>query len=232
MRPSKHPLPLARLVANRYAAPMTSSARDAREQLLNATAALIRSAEMDESLDLPDIGLATTALARRGPLLDGEPSCPPLTSELLDAVELPDDSKLRAMLLALRESAPTLQWIDPYSDRADQAELRAGYFATVLVGVPARETSLTLGAEASVFVTVQAPNIIYPPHSHLAAELYCAVAGTAEWKKGDGPFELKVPGSWMVHSPWTSHAMQTRAEPLVALAIWTDDLDCDATLDD
>ena len=205
---------------------------EAREHLLAATAALIRAAEMDPTLELPDIGLATAALTDRSPLLSAEPACPPRASELLDAVEQPEDEHLRAMLLALRDAAPALRWIDPYADRPDQVELRAGYFVTVLVGDPARDASLTIDTEASVFITVQAPHILYPPHSHLAPELYCAVAGTADWKKGDEPFEPRPPGSWMVHSPWTSHAMQTLAEPLVALAVWTADLDCEATLDD
>jgi hypothetical protein len=209
-----------------------TNAHEVQEHLLIATAALIRTAEMDATLDLPDIGLATAALADRGPLLDGEPVCPPLVSELLAEVKLPENKHLRAVLSALQGAAPTLRWFDPYSDRPDQAELRAGFFATAFVGDPERDASLTQSTTASVFVTVQAPNILYPPHSHLAPELYCAIAGTAEWKKGAGPFEPKGPGSWMVHSPWTSHAMQTRSEPLVALAIWTDDLDGDATLDD
>jgi hypothetical protein len=210
---------------------MTNTHR-VQERLLVATAALIRAAEMDASLDLPDIGLVTAAFADRGLLIDGEPVCPPLVSELLAEVKLPENKHLRAVLGGLRDAAPKLQWFDPYFGRADQAELRAGFFATVFVGDPERYASLTQSTRASVFVTVQAPNILYPPHSHLASELYCAIAGTAEWKKGDGPFETKAPGSWMVHSPWTIHAMQTRSEPLVALSIWTDDLDGEATFDD
>ena len=209
-----------------------TNAQESQKHLLAATAALISAAEMDPTLDLPDIGLATASLATRAPLLSGEPVCPPLVSELLDAVKLPEIHHLQSLLLALREAAPTLRWIDPYADRPDQAEVRAGYFATVLAGDPTRDVSLTVGTEASIFITVQAPRILYPPHSHLAPELYCAVAGNAEWKKGDGPFEVMPPDSWMVHSPWTSHAMQTRAEPLVALAIWTADRDCIVSLDD
>ena len=205
---------------------------ESRQHLLTATGALIGDAQTDATLDLPDIGLAAAALADHGRLSDADPNCPNLVIKLLEAVDVSDDGPGRAVFLALRDAAPVLQWVDPYEDRPDQAALRAGYFVTVLVGDPVREASLTFGAEASVFITVQAPRILYPPHSHLAPELYCAVAGTAEWKKGDGPFEPKPPGSWMVHEPWTSHAMQTRSEPLVALAIWTADLDCAATLDD
>lgn len=210
---------------------MTSTV-EPRQRLLAAAGALIGSTHAAATLDLPDIGVAAAAFADHGHLSDAEPDCPNLVVELLKAVDLPDEGPGRAVLHALRDAAPVLQWIDPYEDRPDQAALRAGYFVTVLVGDPLREASLTFGSDASVFITVQAPHILYPPHSHLAPELYCAVAGTAEWKKGDGPFEPKPPGSWMVHEPWTSHAMQTRSEPLVALAIWTADLDCAATLDD
>lgn len=209
-----------------------ASADESRQRLLAATGAIIDCAQTDATLDLPDIGLATAALAGHGRLSEAAPDCPDLVVELLEAADLPDDAPRRTMLTALCDAAPHLQWIDPYADRPDQATLRAGYFIAVLVGDSVRESSLTFGTEASVFITVQAPHILYPPHSHLAPELYYAVAGTAEWKKGDGPFEPKPPGSWMVHEPWTSHAMQTRSEPLVALAIWTADLDCAASLDD
>jgi len=209
-----------------------ASVDESRQRLLATTEAIIGGAHADATLDLPDIGLAITALADHGRLSDAAPDCPNLVVELLEAVDIPNDSLGQAMLTALCDTAPSLQWVDPYADRTDQVALRAGYFVAVLVGDHARETSLAFGTEASIFVTVQAPHILYPPHSHLAPELYYAVAGTAEWKKGDGPFEPKPPGSWMVHEPWTSHAMQTRSEPLVALAIWTADLDCAATLDD
>ncbi len=206
--------------------------RASQQQLLNAIAALICASEADSELALPDIGLATAALATQGPSLTGEAHCPPLVCELLASVEPPGVDHLSTVLMALRDAAPTLRWFDPYPGRADQAELRAGYFVTVLVGDPTREMSLTTSTLASIFITVQAPHILYPPHSHRAPELYCALAGTAAWTKGDEPFALKQPGSWMVHAPRMTHAMQTHDEPLVALAIWTADLDCDATLDE
>ena len=200
------------------------------QHLIDAVATVVEAARVRS--DLPDISRAADELERLRPAPVGSGSCPAKVTELLDAARLPDDPSLARLAEALRHAAPYLGWFDAYPDHDELRDLREGYFVTTLVGHPRWPDALGEGTDASVFLTVQGPGLLYPRHSHLAPELYCAVAGTALWLQGDGPFEAKAPGSWMVHPPWTSHAMQTLDEPLIALAVWTDDLDAPALLDE
>lgn len=195
-----------------------------------AAAQVVANGQSELGGDLPDIGRGVSAMENAAEFEVGTPDCPDRVVELLGTAPLPTDPAGRELLHALQAAAPLLQWSDPYSDRDDLMDLRAGYFVTTLVGGPTRSAALTFGEDASVFLTVQAPHLLYPAHDHLAPELYYAIAGTADWQKGDEPFAPQPPGSWIVHPPWTSHAMQTREEPLVALAVWTADLDSVAVI--
>jgi hypothetical protein len=71
---------------------------------------------------------------------------------------------------------------------------------------------------------LQAPDCLYPPHSHAAEELYLLISGSAEWQLDDSnPFT--PPGSGLVHHlPWQKHAMRTGASSLLALWAWLGDI--------
>ena len=60
----------------------------------------------------------------------------------------------------------------------------------------------------------------YPAHAHEAEEIYLALAGRALWRRGEGEFEPRAPGSLIRHASWETHAMITRDEPLLALYMW------------
>ena len=72
---------------------------------------------------------------------------------------------------------------------------------------------------------IQAPESFYPPHRHAAEEFYYVLSGAARWQKGEEAPSLKPPGSCIRHAPWERHAMETAAAPLLALWVWTGDLD-------
>ena len=72
---------------------------------------------------------------------------------------------------------------------------------------------------------LQAPESFYPPHRHAAEEFYYVLSGAARWQKGEEAPSLKPPGSCIRHAPWERHAMETAAQPLLALWVWTGDLD-------
>ena len=200
--------------------------------LLAATADVVRLAATDP-LDLPDISRATAALEQHKATRVYQSDCPSLVPELLRSVPVPPHVELAALLHSLIAAAPALRWTSPYAEGTVHPDFHAGYFVTTLLGSPTRSSdALLLSAVASVFLTVQAPHLLYPAHSHLAPELYCAVAGTADWQKGTGRYETQPAGAWMVHPPWASHSMQTRDDPLIALAIWTADLDSVAVIDE
>ena len=146
-----------------------------------------------------------------------------------DAVGLAGDTT-RSLALAIQAAEPNLQWQTSYDEAAHEpviATMRKGYaYATV---VEARESGLHRSApfvsdDIFIGVTLQAPDIFYPAHSHPAIEVYSVVGGTAEWQHNGGPWAPRPPGSVMVHEANDHHAMQTRSEPLLTWVTWVSDL--------
>jgi len=60
----------------------------------------------------------------------------------------------------------------------------------------------------------------YPAHSHEAEELYLPLAGHAWWRAAQSDWRLRPPGQWIHHPSWTTHAMRTEGEPLLAAYVW------------
>jgi len=69
-------------------------------------------------------------------------------------------------------------------------------------------------------VLLLGPEIEYPAHSHEAEELYLSLAGHGWWRSAEADWRLRAPGIWIHHPSWTTHAMRTRAEPLLAAYVW------------
>jgi hypothetical protein len=69
-------------------------------------------------------------------------------------------------------------------------------------------------------VLILGPETEYPAHSHEAEELYLPLAGHACWQSGKSDWRLRPPGTRVHHSSWTTHAMRTEAEPLLAAYVW------------
>lgn len=81
-----------------------------------------------------------------------------------------------------------------------------------------------LSAKCRFGFYLQAPDCLYPPHSHAAEELYLLLDGSVEWQLDDGkPFMPPSPGL-VHHQPWQKHAMRTGASPLLALWVWLGDI--------
>lgn len=71
---------------------------------------------------------------------------------------------------------------------------------------------------------LQAPNCLYPAHSHAAEELYLILSGMADWRL-DGAAAFRPGARELVHHlPWQSHEMRTGSAPLLALWVWLGDL--------
>ena len=71
---------------------------------------------------------------------------------------------------------------------------------------------------------LQAPDCLYPAHSHAAEEFYYILSGSAEWRVGvAGTFVPRVP-DLVHHHPWQLHEMRTGQSPLLAMWIWTGDI--------
>jgi hypothetical protein len=64
------------------------------------------------------------------------------------------------------------------------------------------------------------PATVYPRHRHEAEEIYIPLAGTASWQQGDGPWQVRAPGTVIHHASDVPHAMRTGADALLALYLW------------
>jgi len=71
---------------------------------------------------------------------------------------------------------------------------------------------------------LQSPDTYYPAHDHAAEEFYYVIGGGARWQIDDGAFFETAPGSLIHHRPHQRHAMETFANPLLAMWIWTGDI--------
>ncbi|MEM7326593.1 MAG: dimethylsulfonioproprionate lyase family protein [Actinomycetota bacterium] len=196
------------------------------QPLLTAVDDVLATAAMDHELaELHAIGRSVTESAGVQAV---DPSCPPLLADLLAEVETDHlHSPDRRLVEELVTHASHLRWLHPYPDydERDIVDFRERYFYTTIVGSRDDGTAPLFSDRFSLFLTVQGPQVFYPSHVHKAPEFYRTIAGTGEWQKGGGPFAATPPGRWIVHPTGTRHAMRSLDNPMVALAVWTNDLD-------
>ena len=142
------------------------------------------------------------------------PACA-LLPEALAAARRGPLAELAAAFEALE---PALQWIQNpnYSDERMGAGYMAGYAYANIVG----PTGLLQLSGLLTGLLILGPGRTYPDHAHPAAEVYHVVAGTAEWRREDGAWEPRAPGSRVVHRPWVRHATRTGRETLLAYYCW------------
>ncbi len=134
----------------------------------------------------------------------------------------------RNLVDALLEASPRLRWITPYATGDGADELFFGYTATQLIGPDIKmrdyQAPFRHPGDLALWFSLQAPRILYPSHRHRAPEVYLVLAGNAMWQQGDRIWRSRRPGEWIFHASQEGHAMQTRAEPLLSMAAWTDHL--------
>jgi hypothetical protein len=122
----------------------------------------------------------------------------------------------RALVEAIAAIADELHWRQTYSavDFGERFLRNYGF----------SEWTGTRGAFASdaiaCGVLILGPDTEYPAHSHEAEELYLPLAGRASWRSAGADWRLRAPGTWIHHPSWTTHAMRTAREPLLAAYVW------------
>jgi quercetin dioxygenase-like cupin family protein len=121
---------------------------------------------------------------------------------------------------ALSALSPSLAWTYSYPARAGQPDLSAAVAFSQIVGPRGFRQSdrLRLG------LTLIAPATHYPPHAHPAVETYLVIAGTALWRLGGAKPAAQPPGALIFHPSGIAHAMETEAEPLLAIWSWRGDV--------
>lgn len=151
---------------------------------------------------------------------------PPVVEEWLEkSCVLPCLPQHQALIQALLEMGGSLRWFAPSADYAGD-EMVQSYAFVRLIGPPlfGQEAAPFLSDNVIAGFTLQAPNILYPSHWHLAVEFYDTLSGTGLWQIGDGPFEAKPPGTLIHHPSNAPHAMQTTDTPMLNAFCWVGDI--------
>ncbi len=124
---------------------------------------------------------------------------------------------LSSLARAVAAAAPLLAWRQTYDPSEVAASFLERYGWCELIGATGPIPSAALAAG----VLLLGPGTHYPPHAHVAEELYVPLSGTAQWSRGHGgDFESRQPGEPIFHASGESHAMRTGAAPLLALYLW------------
>lgn len=138
------------------------------------------------------------------------PACAHLEAVIAGAVRGPAD--VARVANALRPLVPSLHW-KPKSS-ADPA-FAAGHANTTLLG-PYPE-ALERRDDVWVGLSLLAPEITYPDHSHPPEEVYLALS-RGYWRQQTRPWHEPGPGGVVYNPRGITHAMRSGAEPF--LAIW------------
>ena len=154
----------------------------------------------------------------------------PVCINLGDAIKsanLQPSWKMAETLDALCEH---LIWIqsENYVRSPPSANFLTNYGYAVVAGPPEVAPALLCNNRLAAGLVLFGPQTCYPLHRHPATELYYVVSGHAEWWRGDGPWEAKMPGTLIYHDSGIPHGIRTAAEPLIAAYLWKGDLRTDA----
>lgn len=141
---------------------------------------------------------------------------PPAVASIGTAIEAAPAGDLA---LTLTECASRLVWSTGTLPRP--ASIEGGYAFVEIVG----PDGLAFSDQVRFGLYLQAPERFYPPHDHEAEEFYFVLSGDADWQRNDGAFETRSPGTLVHHAPWDRHAMRTGQAPLLAMWLWTGNLD-------
>ena len=136
------------------------------------------------------------------------------------------DSSLAAAIAALEDG---LDWRQTpgYSDAAmGQAGFMDNYAHADIIG-PA---GCFPGDDFRLGLLLLGPGLHYRDHCHPAPELYWPLTGPSDWKRGGGEFVRRQAGKPIWHGPRVVHATQTGPAPLLAVYVWTRDVDEPAKL--
>jgi hypothetical protein len=124
--------------------------------------------------------------------------------------------RTRALVEAVAAIAGDLEWRQSYTSADFGERFLQNYGWSEWVG---RRGAFESDAIACGILLL-GPGAEYPAHSHEAEELYLPLAGHAFWRSAKSDWRLRPPGRWIHHPSWTTHAMRTAREPLLAAYVW------------
>ena len=115
---------------------------------------------------------------------------------------------------ALRDIAPSLAWAQNPRYNADNkgADFMENYGWSGL--------GLTGSSAMSFGVLLLGPGITYPPTSYPSEGVFLVIAGSPEWKSGDGPWVSVQDGSIVCRPLNGAEGKRAGADPMLALYAW------------
>ena len=122
----------------------------------------------------------------------------------------------RALVKQIAALAGELDWRQTYTKADFGQRFLDNYGFSEWIG----ERGAFMSDAIACGVLLLGPETEYPAHSHEAEELYLPLAGRAFWRSGRSDWRLRPPGTWIHHPSWTTHAMRTAREPLLAAYVW------------
>ena len=111
-----------------------------------------------------------------------------------------------------------LQWHQ--ASRGVPEFFEGGYSFSEIIG----DSGLVPSKKIRMGLFLQNPNVDYPSHAHEAEEYYLILSGQGSWQIGNSWYDA-IPGSIFHHHPEDSHRMITKSEPLLAIWIWTGEIE-------
>jgi hypothetical protein len=121
-----------------------------------------------------------------------------------------------ALVAALCQAAPLLEWRQTYTAHEVGGRFLQNYGWSEIVGPKGLESS----ARIACGFLLLGPDTFYPRHRHAAEEFYVPLSGTAQWQQGDAIWRHRGPGALIHHRSDEAHAMRTADAPLLALYLW------------
>ena len=122
----------------------------------------------------------------------------------------------KALVDAIAALADELDWRQTYSSADFGQRFLDNYGWSEWIG----DRGAFISDAIACGVLMLGPDTEYPAHSHEAEELYLPLAGRAWWRSGQSDWRLRAPGTSIHHPSWTTHAMRTGREPLLAAYVW------------
>lgn len=144
------------------------------------------------------------------------PVCRHYDAAIAAAGQGPSTTSRVAELLAKIE--PRLSWSRRPRSETESSEFRHGHANALVIGPDGLERR----QDVSVGVSLMAPGVQYPEHSHSPEELY-VVLSAGEWRREGGAWFEPGRGGIVHNPPGIVHSMRAGNEPLLAVwLLWRD----------
>jgi Dimethlysulfonioproprionate lyase len=135
---------------------------------------------------------------------------------LLPEIQAAAPAFSRNLVKDIARAAPSMTWRQTYKEADVGAEFLRNYGYSEIIGT----SGLVPSEHIACGFLILGPRTDYPLHQHEAEEVYIPLSGTAAWKKGNGGWHERTPGTVIHHASNEPHAMRTGASAFLGLYLW------------